>query len=80
MQNCVAIGNHALANGMNSMAIGDWTSEFRDNQVTVGEFLFDEPIPERVQQMIREYGPEMHWFIQVVCRRIKEGLKDELVD
>jgi len=73
MKNCIAIGNNAQAYGKNCIVLGDECKSFIDSQVVVGEWLFDEPIPDAVQEMIRTNPQEVAWLLQVIVRMAVRG-------
>lgn len=69
--NCVVIGENAHAYADNCVVVGDHIEAHTTGQVACGEYLFDEPIPDKVREMICCYGPEVHWLLQVTCRQIQ---------
>lgn len=65
---CTVIGDHANALVDNCLVVGDYETALVEGSVSVGETLFNEPIPEKVKEMILVYPDEFAWLIQVILR------------
>lgn len=69
-QDNLVVGYNTHASHDRCVVFGDECCSSKDDDIVVGDTIFGQPIPDDVQDMVREHPKQLYWVLHLLADQL----------